>query len=290
MEWRRCSVFSVLCFVCLFLGNAGSASGQPESTFVDDVPVNVEPEAESVTDLTANALEAGSTAAPPQQVIPTGPMELLTLLKWWVLPFAAATLICIWFTTERLVVLRRARVIPRPFVERFLHHLREKSITPEEALQLCVDNGSPVAKIFAHGVRKWGKPSVEVEQAIIDGGERQISELRKHLRILNGLATVCPLIGLLGTVWGMIEAFNGIAGSDAMGNPEKLAAAIAMALLTTAAGLLVAIPSMIIYMYLAGRIDRLVMDMDELAQEVVYSISAEALQEQRPRTSRAKNA
>lgn len=235
---------------------------------------------------TPAAREAGSNAqssAARENVIPTNPVEAIAALKWWGLPFGIATMICLWFSTERLVVLRRARVIPKPFVERFLHHLREGTIEPVEANQLCEENGSPVARIFAHGVRKWGKPSVEVEQAIIDGGERQVSEMRKHLRVLNGVATVSPLIGLLGTVWGMIEAFNGIASSSAMGSPEKLAAGIALALLTTATGLLIAIPSLIIYMYLSGRVDRLVMDMDRLAQEVVYSISAEALHE-RPRT------
>ncbi|MBL4885402.1 MAG: MotA/TolQ/ExbB proton channel family protein [Planctomycetaceae bacterium] len=214
-----------------------------------------------------------------KSVIPTNLTEALAALKWWGLPFGIATFLSIWFSTEKLVVLRRARVIPKPFVERFLHHLREGSIDPEEANQLCEDNGSPVASIFAHGVRKWGKPSVEVEQAIIDGGERQVSEMRKHLRVINGVATVSPLIGLLGTVWGMIEAFNGIASSQAMGKPEELAAGIALALLTTAAGMVIAIPSLIMYMYLTGRVDILVMDMDKLAQEVVYSISAEALHE-----------
>jgi len=228
----------------------------------------------------AEAAPAENPAGQPARgVIPVTPAEAVTALGWWGLPFGLATLISLWFSTERLVVLRKARVIPKPFVDRFLHHLREGTIEPDEALQLCDENGSPVAQIFAHGVRKWGKPSVEVEQAIIDGGERQVSQMRKHLRVLNGVATVSPLIGLLGTVWGMIDAFNGIAGSAAMGSPEKLAAGIALALLTTAAGLMVAIPSLIIYMYLSGRVDRLVMDMDRLAQEVVYSISAEALHE-----------
>ena len=71
-----------------------------------------------------------------------------------------------------------------------------------------------MADVFLHGVRKWGKPSVEIEQAVIDGGERQISQLKKRLRVLNGVATLSPLIGLLGTVIGMIQAFNDIAESN----------------------------------------------------------------------------
>ena len=136
-----------------------------------------------------------------------------------------------------------------------------------------------MADVFLHAVRKWGKPSVEVEQAIIDGGERQISLLKKRLRVLNGVATLCPLIGLLGTVIGMIQAFNDIAQSNAMGQAEQLARGIAMALLTTAAGLSIAIPSLAAYMYLAGRLDTLVVEMDRLGQELVHLISAEALRE-----------
>ncbi|MCA9114238.1 MAG: MotA/TolQ/ExbB proton channel family protein [Planctomycetaceae bacterium] len=196
---------------------------------------------------------------------------------FFIAAFMLASVIALWFGIERLVVLRRNRVIPRAFVERFLQNLEAGHLDAAEALELCQRNGSPVATVFAHGIRKWGKPSVEVEQAIIDGGERQISQLRKHLRVVNGVATVTPLIGLLGTVWGMILAFNQIANNDAMGKANELAVGISLALLTTAAGLCIAIPSLILYMYLTGRVDALVMEMDLLAQNVVHLISAEAL-------------
>ncbi len=275
MTHRYCLILVLIVTASLGLFVSSRLMAQPGNA--QPVPVKQavdSPASEAST--TGEVAETGSRRT-KRSVIPTTPTEAIAALKWWGIPFGIATFIAIWFSTERLVVLRRARVIPKPFVERFLHHLREGTIDPEEAIQLCEDNGSPVAQIFAHGVRKWGKPSVEVEQAIIDGGERQVSELRKHLRVVNGVATVSPLLGLLGTVWGMIEAFNGIAGSQAMGKPEELAAGIALALLTTAAGLVIAIPSLIVYMYLSGRVDTLVMEMDKLAQEVVYSISAEAL-------------
>jgi len=215
---------------------------------------------------------------PPKAAIPSNPKEIIEQLGWYtVAPFLLASVIALWFAIERLVVLRRGRVIPRPFVERFLQHLEHGKLTPQSALKLCEENGSPVAHVFAHGVRKWGKPSVEVEQAIIDGGERQVAQLRKHLRIINGVATITPLMGLLGTVIGMIFAFNEIASSNAMGNASQLAVGIAVALLTTAAGLAIAIPALILYMYLAGRVDSLVMEMDLLAQNVVDWISAESL-------------
>ena len=136
-----------------------------------------------------------------------------------------------------------------------------------------------MAEIFMHGVRKWGRLSVEVEQAVIDGGERQVTQLKKGLRVLNGVSTLSPLIGLLGTVVGMIRSFNDIAVAGAMGQTETLANGIALALLTTAVGLFIAIPAMSGYLYLAGRIDSIVMEMDRLGQELVHLISAEALRE-----------
>ncbi|MBW3541570.1 MAG: MotA/TolQ/ExbB proton channel family protein [Planctomycetes bacterium] len=238
---------------------------------------NAEPPAESA----APAAETPPANAPRparRTAIPSTPAEVLERLDWYfVLPFVVASFIALWFGIERIVVLRRGRVIPRPFVERFLQHLEQSKLDAPTALRLCEENGSPVAQVFAHGVRKWGKPSVEVEQAIIDGGERQVSQLRKHLRVLNGVAAITPLIGLFGTVVGMIMAFNDIASSNAMGKANELAGGISVALLTTAAGLAIAIPALILYMYLAGRVDALVMEMDHLAQNVVQLISAEAL-------------
>ena len=239
-----------------------------------------EPTAEPVPISSAKteAQPASSNSGKPVPTgIPTNPTQIILELRWWILPFVVASVIALWFGIERVVVLRRGRVIPRPFVERFLQHLEQGLLDPESALELCEQNDSPVAAVFAHGVRKWGKPSVEVEQAIIDGGERQVGQLRKHVRVLNGVATVTPLLGLLGTVVGMIQAFNDIATAGAMGSPEQLAVGIAVALLTTAFGLAIAIPSLIMYLYLVGRVDTLVADMDFLAQNVVHLISAESL-------------
>ncbi len=209
--------------------------------------------------------------------IPSTPEAIIREMGYFLLPFVIASIISMWFIIERLVILRSGRVIPRHFVVRFLKLLKDGKLNARSALKLCEENPSPIASVFAHGVRKWGKPSVEVEQAIIDGGERQLSQLRKHLRVINGVATVAPLMGLLGTVIGMIQAFNEIANSSAMGKAEELAVGIAMALLTTAFGLGIAIPSLIMYMYLAGRVDGLVMEMDQNSQDLVNLISAEAL-------------
>ena len=105
------------------------------------------------------------------------------------------------------------------------------------------------------------------------------NELRRYLRVLNGVSTVSPLLGLLGTVGGMIQAFNVIATSPAMGRAEMLAGGISIALITTASGLLVAIPALVFYLFFVGRVDGLIMDIDRYGQDLVNLISHEALED-----------
>jgi biopolymer transport protein ExbB len=227
---------------------------------------------------------AGTALAAPErapiQGIPKQPIEVLYALGMFMYPLGLCSVIVVWFSIERLVALRSSRVIPKHFVRRFFEHIEEGKVDARGAMKLCEENGSPIAMVFASGLKKWGKPSVEVEQAIIDGGERQVGHLRKGLRVLNGCSTVGPLLGLLGTVVGIIDSFNTIALSNAMGKSEALSAGIGLALLTTAVGLLIAIPALIMYMYLAGRVDSLVIEMDHYGEDLVDLISAEALADQ----------
>ncbi len=222
---------------------------------------------------------SGASAAVPLEgdaVIPT--KSMLGVLRdggLLMIPIGICSFILLVFVFERATSLRRGRVIPRPFVRRFMEQLREGQLTRDEALQLCEENKSPVAEVFGAAVRKWGRPSVEVEQAIIDAGERVTNGLRRYLRLFNGVSTISPLLGLLGTVLGMIRAFNAIVNAGAMGRPELLAGGISQALLTTAAGLSVAIPALIAYLYFISRVDRLIISIDSLGQQVVDLISAE---------------
>ncbi len=210
------------------------------------------------------------------------------------IPIGVCSFILFVFVFERAISLRRGRIIPRPFVKRFLEQLREGTLDRDAALQLCEKNRSPVAEIFAAAVRKWGRAAVEVEQAIIDSGERVTNGLRRYLRLLNGIATISPLLGLLGTVVGMIQAFNAIATADALGRPELLAVGISQALLTTAAGLCVAIPALIAYLYFVSRVDRLIMDMDALGQQLVNLVASDgwvrASEAKSPKTKRRDKA
>ncbi|TVS14110.1 MAG: MotA/TolQ/ExbB proton channel family protein [Planctomycetaceae bacterium] len=212
----------------------------------------------------------------PEHTIPT--QNLLQVIRDGgplMLPIGICSFILMVFVFERSISLRRGRVIPRPFVKRFLQQIRDGELDRETALELCERNRSPVSEIFAAAVRKWGRPSVEVEQAIIDAGERVTNNLRRYLRVLNGVSTISPLLGMLGTVLGMIRAFNAIATADAMGNPEMLAGGISQALITTAAGLSVAIPALIAYLYFSGRVDQLIMMLDELGQRLVVSVAGD---------------
>jgi biopolymer transport protein ExbB len=195
------------------------------------------------------------------------------------IPIGISSFVLLVFVFERTISLRKSRIIPRPFVKRFLQQLEDGALDQEEALRHCSKNRSYVARVFAAGVKKWGKPSVEVEQAVLDSGERVSNEMRKYLRLINGVATVTPLLGLLGTVLGMIHAFDAIAAVDPSVTDPKLliATGISQALLTTAAGMSVAIPAIIAYLYFLGRVDLRVMEIDQLGQRLVHEISAEGL-------------
>jgi len=185
------------------------------------------------------------------------------------IPILLCSFVLVVFIFERMISLRKARVIPGP------------------------RNNSPIAHVFAAGVQKWGRPAVEVEQAVLDEGERESSRLRSYLRLINGVATVCPLLGMLGTVLGMIHAFDAIATVDAtMGDPKALiATGISQALLTTAAGMTVAIPALIAYLFFSSRVDKHVMEIDSLGMKVVNLISAETLSVKKTtRSSKAKAA
>ncbi|MEM6798295.1 MAG: MotA/TolQ/ExbB proton channel family protein [Planctomycetota bacterium] len=203
-------------------------------------------------------------------------------------PILLASLVMVVVSLERLVALRKSTVAPGPFIKCVLSQIREGE-TRDGATILCEENSSHIARVFRAGIQRWGKSAVEVEQAILDEGERSANALRRNLRVINGVAQVCPLLGLLGTVVGMMQAFDAIAGEAAMGRPELLAGGIGSALLSTAAGLSVAIPALILYLYFVGRVDSLVMEIDRRGQELVHLISAEAISE-RKSASRKKAA
>jgi biopolymer transport protein ExbB len=230
---------------------------------------------------------ANAAEAEPQKLIPTG--NLLSTIRdggLLMVPLLGCSFALAVFGIERAVNLRTAAVVPTIFAERLISQLQDGSLSRGAALDACDENGSPVARVFAAALRRWGRPAVEIEQAAIDAGERELNRLRRYRRVFNGVATISPLLGLLGTVFGLIRSFNEVAAAGAMGRPDLLAGGFGEALITTAMGLLVAIPAMILHSYFTSRVDRLAMRLDEACQQVIDEISQES-QQAEPRRRKA---
>jgi biopolymer transport protein ExbB len=226
---------------------------------------------------TESALSQAESAAPlqPQRRL----TDIIRSGGPLMIPIGLCSFLLVVFVFERVISLRRQRIIPAPFTRKFLTQLNEGELTQETATAICDRDDSPMANVFKAGVQKWGRPAVEVEQAVLDEGERTSNRLRKYLRLINGVATLCPLFGLLGTVLGMIHAFDSIATVSATAVDPKalIATGISQALLTTAAGLSVAIPALIAYLFFSSRVDKHIMDIDTLGMKVVNLVSAEGI-------------
>jgi biopolymer transport protein ExbB len=238
------------------------------------------------TTKTTDETSTGKTEQP--LLIPTNATTVIEIMGIWMVPYVLASVLLVGFSLERLVVLRRGRVIPAKFVGQFIENLKAGKLDAATAISLCEKNGSPIAKLFITGLRKWGRPGIEVEQAIIDGGERQVSALRSHVRALNTISVIMPMVGLFGTVVGMVQSFNELATAAQTGNNAMLAAGISVALLTTAFGLAIAIPALTMFVFLTSRVESLVLTMDEIATEVAYFVSAEGIQARTEATSRSR--
>lgn len=204
-------------------------------------------------------------------------MQRLIAGGWLMIPLGVCSLVVLSLTLERMVALRRGRVIPRPFVRRFTECVEDGQLSFDEATQICNDFDCPVAEVFQAAVKRWGRPMIEIEQAVMDAADRVSDSLTKYLRVFHAISNVAPLIGLLGTVLGMIEAFETMSHGEASGS-DLLAAGISTALVTTAGGLSVAIPAYLAYMYFTAVSNRYLNEIDRLCQRVIDCISAEGLE------------
>jgi len=116
-------------------------------------------------------------------------------------PLGICSLVILTLSLERLIALRRARVIPRPFVRRFTECVEDGVLSYDEATELCKEFDCPVSEVFRAALRRWGRPMFEIEQAVMDAGDRVSDGLRKYLRVFHAISNVAPLIGLLGTLF-----------------------------------------------------------------------------------------
>ncbi len=187
------------------------------------------------------------------------------------IPIGLCSLIAVSVIIERLISLRRKSIIPPSFLPGLRKVMVDKPGDTAAALGYCRQSTSAVATVLAAGIRKIDRRSAEaVEKSIEEAGERAVLKMRKYLRALAVIASVTPLMGLLGTIIGMIMAFQTVAMSgEALGKTEMLAGGIYQAMITTAAGLSVAIPVLICYHWISAKIDRLVADIDQLSVDFV---------------------
>jgi len=175
----------------------------------------------------------------------------------------------------RLVALRRSRVVPRRLQVQ-VHDLVVREQVPE-ALTLCRMDESPLARVLLVGLRQAGKARAEVKEFLVEVGRHEAIAMQRGLTVLETVAVVSPLLGLLGTVWGMIEVFRTIE-VQGVGDAGALAGGIGTALYTTLAGLLVAIPARVAHSALLARSEALTLELEEYALSLldVLSSSAEA--------------
>jgi biopolymer transport protein ExbB len=172
---------------------------------------------------------------------------------------------------ERIWTLRRNKVIPRSLVASVNDLLVQRQFN--EAAFLCQDGQNSAARLIRQGLKMIGHNRVLFRDVMEESGRRESIYLASHLELLSVIAAVSPLLGLLGTVSGMINAFSAVAQAG-MGNPGLLAGGIGQALLTTAAGLVVAIPVMVIHRLLVGRVETLTADLEDLGADLLEALAA----------------
>ncbi len=176
------------------------------------------------------------------------------------IPIALCSIIALAIFLERLWSLRRSKVIPRDFLIEIEDLIRREKIP--EAVTRCRKDNSSMATIIVAGIRNFGKRREIVKESIEEIGRREAATLERYINVVGTIAAISPLLGLLGTVFGMIKAFN-VISIQGVGNPSSLAGGISEALITTAAGLVVAIPTFVLYRYLANKADALIVEMEE---------------------------
>ncbi|MEL6329433.1 MAG: MotA/TolQ/ExbB proton channel family protein [Planctomycetota bacterium] len=190
--------------------------------------------------------------------------ELATKGGVMMIPIALCSLAVVAVVAERLAVLRSTRIVPPSLGKRVDSAMASGG--KSEAAAVCRKDGSPASRVLGAGIRKLGHSPDVIEKHIAAAGEDEVYAMRRRLRALSVVAAIAPLLGLTGTIFGMIRAFATVASSqDSLGDAELLSKGIYEAMITTAAGLLVAIPTLVAYHWLSGRVERLTRELDRLA-------------------------
>lgn len=188
-----------------------------------------------------------------------GPVMWLILL---------CSVIAVFIFIEKLFYLHRVQINVGDLVRGLINVLKRNSIV--EAISLCDDTPGPAAHVLRASILAYEEGEEDLRQAIDDAALGEIPRLEARMKILATIGYITPLLGLLGTVLGMINVFNTITSKGAMVNASDLANGIGMALITTASGLCVAIPCFMAYNYLVSRIESITLDMEKASSEIIY--------------------
>jgi biopolymer transport protein ExbB len=210
----------------------------------------------------AAAAEQGMTL---WQIIKAGGEVMILLV---VLSIVAMGLIVYYFLT-----IKQDNLIPEDFQEKVISLIEAGRF--DEARKLSEENENLIANVVIAGLSRKGREKIVVKEAIQDKGRRGIDDLRHKLSYLADVAVISPMVGLLGTVLGMIQAFNVIAFQTGAVKPILLASGISKAMVTTAAGLMIAIPAMIFYSFFRGRVQNVTAHLENVSTELFNLITEE---------------
>ena len=196
-------------------------------------------------------------------------IEIIQAGGWLMLPIILCSIVAVAITLERIWTLQRRRVLPKDMTMRVWDWARDRQLDQKHLAVLAAN--SPMGRVLAAGLANRHQSRYVLKEIVQDTGRHVVHELERYLNSLGTIAAVTPLLGLLGTVIGMVKVFTAITTAG-VGNPGVLAGGISEALITTAAGLCVAIPSLIAYRYLRGRVDALVVEMEKEAMKLIDAL------------------
>jgi biopolymer transport protein ExbB len=178
---------------------------------------------------------------------------------------------------ERLWTLQDKRVLPRELTAKVWQLIENNQVN--DKVITALEQNSPLGRVLAAGLANRHRPHEVIMERLEDTGRHVIYELERFLNTLGTIAGIAPLLGLLGTVTGIIKAFNAI-NQGGVGDPRALSGGIAEALITTAAGLIVAIPALFAYRYLRGKVDRIVVEMEKDAIKLADAVEVATKRQQ----------
>ena len=198
--------------------------------------------------------------------------ELIKSGGWIMLPIVVCSIIAVAIVAERLWTLRPSRISPPHLLGQVWRWMQDQQMDQAKFQELRA--GSPLGQILAAGLANSRHGRDIMKESIQEAGVKVVSELERYLTPLGTIAAITPLLGLLGTVLGMIEIFSAFMGSG-MANAPQLAGGIAKALVTTAAGLFVAITTLFFHRFLQRRVDQLVVNMEQEAIKLVEVVQGD---------------